>query len=312
MSDMPVARPGQEADRPVPERPNPRPPGGESAAPETPAPEPTGSMPPLAAAAKRPRLKPFRMPLALFAVGLVLLTVGLALYPRRTAPTAPATAKLFVDPSCPLFGITYAVFPVPGHSGVTKISLRLELPSFPPPGTKPCIQSPVVAGLDVQPPDGIKIVSCSRCNGRARMPLIFPPKSREVDYVFFIKATRFGVASNGLTASVAFPEIDYLGQGTPKLFVIYRVPSVSSYDWSDPPDSISKSASTIVWNEPMAIGETPGRVEGGTDQGALASDTLKTFVAGGLIALAGAAILTAITEAVHTRDWETIRALRSK
>lgn len=310
MPDMPATNQGLESDRPVPGGPFPEPPGAGSTAPETPALKPPGSEPPLPAAAKRPRLKSLGMPLALIAVGLVLLIFGIVLYPRRTVDPAPATTQLFVDSNCPLFGIVYAVGSVQDHPGISQVTVRLVLQPSSLPSTKPCAENP--AGLSVQPPDGIKVLDCSRCYGRSRVGLSFPPGRREADYAFFVRASSFGVASNGLTALAALPQVVYLGQGTPELFALYQVPSVSSYDWSDPPAKVTKSKSAITWDEPVASGETPGRVEVGTDQAAQASDTLKTFLAGGLIALAGAAILTAITEAVHTRDWEVIRALRSK
>jgi hypothetical protein len=40
------------------------------------------------------------------------------------------------------------------------------------------------------------------------------------------------------------------------------------------------------------------------------ADDAKTFIAGALIGLAGAAILTAAVEALHVRDWDALRALR--
>jgi hypothetical protein len=62
----------------------------------------------------------------------------------------------------------------------------------------------------------------------------------------------------------------------------------------------------------VSRGTTAGREAAGIDQAAEASDNFMSFLARALLALGGAAILAAVLEAVHTCDWDLIRALRPK
>ena len=249
------------------------------------------------------------MPLILTVVGLALLIIGLILYPRRTERPAPVTTKLDVFSTCPLFSVGYAVDPDRARPGVDRLEVRLTLPEGLLPGTGACVGG-AGAGLTVVPPAGTALIDCQACRGRWTVGLSFPSDGRVTAY-FFVRASSFGVVDNGVTALAAIPEVVYVGTGTPILLAAYHVPSAISYDWSaDPPVSVTKSIA--IWDEAVTRGETAGRVAVGIDQAAQASDAFKGFLAGALIALAGAAILAAVIEAAHTRDWDVIRALRSK
>ena len=120
-----------------------------------------------------------------------------------------------------------------------------------------------------------------------------------------------GAARYGVRTSAAIPDVVYNGNKGAFLEVSYPIPSAARYDWSSLPVAAASRA-RAYWEEPIPAGETAGRIAVGVDQAAKANDDKKAFWAGALIALAGAAILTAATEVVHTRDWDLIRALRSR
>ncbi|HEY6275463.1 MAG TPA: hypothetical protein VIX86_03955 [Streptosporangiaceae bacterium] len=255
------------------------------------------------------------MPIALALLGVALLIVGLLLYPRRAENPAPLSTKLDVFSTCPLYSIGYGVDPVPGHPGVSRLTVQLSLPEGLLPGSGAC-RGGAGAGVTVTPPPGTTLLTgttflnCQACHGHWTVGLSFPPNGLVAAH-FLVKASSFGVVSNGITTSAAIPEIVNDATGTPELLVAYHIPSAISYDWSaDPPVSIRKSI--VIWSEPVAQHQTAGRAAIGIDQAAQASDSFKIFLAGVLIALAGAAILAAIVEAVHTRDWDVIRALHPK
>lgn len=252
-------------------------------------------------------------PVLLGVLGLALLIVGLILYPRRAEHPAPVTTKLDVFSTCPLFSIGYAVDPAPGRPGVSRLEVRLTLPEGLLPGSGACVGGRG-AGVTVAPPPGTKLMNCKNCHGRWTVGLPFPADGVVTAY-FYVKASSFGVFSNGDAAFAAIPEVVYIRKatpvGTPELVASYDVASASSYDWSaDPP--VSATNSVAIWEEPVHRGVTAGRVAAGIDQAAQASDAFISFLAGALVALGGAAILAAVVEAVHTRDWDVIRARHSK
>lgn len=305
-------------DGPVSESPVPGQPPPEATAPLSPEPEATDSGHPItelpggrlssAAWKIRARLGPIVVPLALGILGLALLVAGLILYPRRAEHPAPLTTKLVVFSTCPVFSIGYAVDPVPGRPGVSRLEVRLKLPEGLLPGSGQCVGG-AGAGVTVVPPPGTVLMNCKACHGRLTASL--PYRGDAATAYFFVKASNFGVDSNGVTAFAAIPEVLYVkSKGGPLLIAAYHVASASSFDWSaDPPVSANRFGA--IWEEAVAHGETAGRVAVGIDQTAQANDNFNSFLAGALLALAGAAILTAVVEAAHTRDWDAIRALRS-
>jgi hypothetical protein len=251
-------------------------------------------------------------PVLLAVLGLVLVIVGLILYPRRAERPAPVTTKLDVFSTCPLFSIGYAVDPARGRPGVSRLEVRLTLPEGALPGSGACVGGRG-AGVTVVPPAGTKLMNCSKCHGRWTVGLPFPADGVATAY-FYVRAGGFGVFSNGATTFAAIPEVVYIRKatpvGTPELIAAYDVGSASSYDWSAEPP-VSATNSGAIWEEPVTRGVTAGRVAVGIDQAVQASDAFVSFLAGVLVALGGAAILAAVIEAVHTRDWDLIRAGRS-
>jgi hypothetical protein len=256
------------------------------------------------AADKRSRLKEILAPLVLAVLGLALLVGAFLLYPSTTESSTPAFDYVFIDANANISYVNYQVIQYPGVAQV-KISVQ-------PYGSLP---SHAFAALMVDPPFGTAFVDCPRsaCSGgswQERLTLT----SDKLLYTaeFGVKASSFGVTSNGVTAAAAIPAIDLIGSvgHFVPVYTNYDLPSASSYDWSSYP-TYAVSNSTAEWVETLGPGDTPGRAVTGINHVAQTNDGTRTFIAGALLGLAGAAILAAVIEALHVRDWAEFRALRS-
>jgi hypothetical protein len=128
---------------------------------------------------------------------------------------------------------------------------------------------------------------------------------------FVVKAHSFGVASNGLTAEVAFPQISLTGTRRPTAILTYQIPSASSYDWSSVPTSLVPSNSRALWTEAV----TPGNqltsqtgippaapVASGINHTAQTHDSTLTLIVGIMFGIGGSAIIAAVQEARHAAD----------
>jgi len=125
--------------------------------------------------------------------------------------------------------------------------------------------------------------------------------NKEAHLNLLVKASSYGAIYNGVTASVAIPEIYYHGGGTPTFLIIFAIPSASSYDWSSyPPFTVDQSSAT--WDEELNNGVTPARVAVGLNPAAQESKDRLTFIAGALLGLGGGALLSAVQEALHASD----------
>jgi len=119
----------------------------------------------------------------------------------------------------------------------------------------------------------------------------------------FVKTNNFGESSNGVTASAVIPEVTYYGPSAPAAALLagYKIPSGGSYDWSSfQPQSFTNGF--VVWAENFSAGDTQSRVAVGINHDAQANDDFMIFLAGAVVALAGAAMLAAIQEALHAGD----------
>lgn len=273
---------------------------------DRPAPQPQDNALPLAAAHKRSRLKEILAPLILAVLGLALLVGAFLLYPSTTESSTPAFTQVDIDVDSNINAIEYQVIQRQGEAEV-KISLEPygRLPSG---GT--------AVGLLVQPPYGTAFVDCPRSvcyEGVWTGHMLLTSDNRYSTAEFRVKASNLGVTSNGVTAAAAIPGIYLTGpvDDTVGLYTSYSLPSASSYDWSSyPTDTVSNS--TAEWEETLGPGNTAGRAVVGINHVAQTDDDTRTFIAGALLGLAGAAILAAVIEALHVRDWAEFRALRSK
>jgi hypothetical protein len=85
------------------------------------------------------------------------------------------------------------------------------------------------------------------------------------------------------------------------LLVSYKIPSSGSYDWSSfQPQSFTKDF--VVWAEDFPVGDTQSRVAAGINYDAQGKDDFRSFLAGAVFALAGAAILAAFQEVLHSGE----------
>jgi hypothetical protein len=124
------------------------------------------------------------------------------------------------------------------------------------------------------------------------------------DAFFDIKGS-FGVAANGATAAVTFPEVDWNGTRPTEIDLSYPVPSAPSYDWSSYP-ATSLTNSTAVWTEPPTsldvlrlTATTPSKVVTGVNHAAQQRDSNLTLLAGILFGIGGGALVAAVQEALH-------------
>lgn len=271
-------------------------------------PGPQDNSQPLAAADKRSRLKKVLAPLILAVFGLALLGVAFILYPSSPQNSTPDIAQLNISTTASLGVIEYEVVQ---HGGTAEVKI-----SFEPYGKLPPFAT---VGLVFTPPVGTTFVDCPRSDcsdGEWTTALDLTSDQQFATAEFQVKGGSFGVSYNGLTAAAAIPEVELVSSNSDpspvSMYTTYHFAAASSYDWSsDPTWSVSKS--TAVWMENVPNeGDTAGRAVSGINQGAQTGDDNRTFAAGALLGLAGAAILTAAVEALHVRDWDELRALRSK
>jgi hypothetical protein len=294
-------------------------PATQSPEPESPARATPGAPP----STKRSRsvlktvLKTWWVPLTLAVLGLGLFYAGRGLYPKKTSESPSASYSiLYVKTTVPeIIAVKYNVYQISPGIARVRVWVVSKLPQaagrhakvtlLPPAGTyfREC---PPPCGIIQADPPG---ATWTKTVTFGYVSELLPYLSARTD--FFVKARHFGVNFNDVNVSAAIPDVVYNGNKGAFLEVSYPIPSAARYDWSSLPVAAADRA-RAYWEEPIPAGETAGRIAVGVDQAAKANDDKKAFWAGALIALAGAAILTAATEVVHTRDWDLIRALRSK
>jgi hypothetical protein len=267
---------------------------------------PDESRPSESATHSRSRLRKILTPLILSILGLVLLAVAAVLYPRSTEISAPAYPQVVVFTKFGITSINYRIAQVSPATAEIFITADRPLPG-PRASTQP-------ANVTVNLPPGITFRNCTCDLGvfgsYAIGPLTFNHLG-DASVAFFVKASSFGVTFNGVNAYAAIPEISYSGPGQPEFYIQYGIPSADSYDWSAFPTAFITN-SLVIWKETLssvspsglvtATDGTPGRVAVGINHGGESSDDNKTFLAGILAGLAGAAILSAIQEALHALD----------
>lgn len=120
---------------------------------------------------------------------------------------------------------------------------------------------------------------------------------------FHGQSPNFGATFDGVDASAAIPEVRFCcaAKVLPVLQAGYPIRSASQYDWTsyEPEDTTSHSA---VWQEQLAIGDTPSRVAVGINHAGQAHNDLLSLLAGTLLGLGGATLLSAVQETLHARD----------
>ncbi|HEY1319114.1 MAG TPA: hypothetical protein VGF32_02655 [Streptosporangiaceae bacterium] len=238
----------------------------------------------------------------------MLLLISFFLYPRTNELPSPAFARLAVSTTFPVAFIEYTVFQPSPSVAEVKISVVLPTDSGPPAGAPlPSLALALPFGADFR---DCHLPACEiRRKGNTSVsvwlePLNFRPEPGSGSTAvadFFVKASSFGVTSDGVNASAAIPEILYGGGGQPKLLTLYHLRSASSYDWSGSQTALVTSA-TAQWQTDVVSTDTPGQAAVGVDHAAQQQDDIKIFIAGALLGIAGGAIIAAVQEALPSRD----------
>jgi hypothetical protein len=247
------------------------------------------------------------IPLVLAVVGLALLLAGWSIYPSGAGNPTPGYSELILQSAVPVNYIQYDVNRV--SSGNASMSVSVVL-----------LQQTAVpaqaASLQVWLPIGDTFAHChgGACHvlpgGQQETsywatPLTFHPSSAGpiATTSFTVKALDFGATFDGVDASAAIPEVRYCcaAKVLPVLQAGYPIRSASQYDWTsfEPEDATSHSA---VWQEQLTIGDTSSRVAVGINHAGQAHNDLLSLLAGTLLGLGGAALLSAVQEALHAGD----------
>jgi hypothetical protein len=239
-------------------------------------------------------------PVVLVLLGLVLFLLTIVFYPTGGTDVAtPLYSRLAISTTFPLFLIGLTVVQISPTEAELKFNAELPAGTSAPPANGR-------AAVVFSPPLGISFLDCPAPNCRVipgaqpgsewGEPLVFTAGDARVK--FFVKARRLGVAFNSVNATAAIPEVFYEGPGTPIFLVSYGIPSASSYDWSSFPTA-SVSTKVAIWQEDLTSVDTAGRAAVGINPSGQADHDTRAFIAGALIGLAGAAILSAVQEAMH-------------
>lgn len=275
--------------------------------PESPPPTPE-STPPASAEQGRSRVKRIVIPLILLALGVSLgLVAFLVVYPPPEAGIpAPAYSKIIIITPIPVSFVGFNVVqrtPARAEVGVAVVLSH---------GTS-ATRGRNWAEIALSLPIG---TTFSNCHGYAiceNHTSITPSSAGgEVTFVsgkatalFNVAASNFAVDFNGINAYAAIPEVelqlDGAGSESPVLGALFHIPSANTYDWSSFPTDQVKS-SFAIWSQSLTIGENSGRVTVGINHALQARDDNLIFLAGALVGVAGAAILSAIQEALHAFD----------
>ncbi|MBO0771173.1 MAG: hypothetical protein J2P35_06935 [Actinobacteria bacterium] len=263
---------------------------------------------PLPGLARRPPLRRLLrrrilVPAVLAALGLVLLLIAVGLYPSQSEQPAPAYPLLRVIADFPVQVVEYSTAQLTPATAEIKVTLAL------PAGTQAPPLGAAKAQVAMAPPFGVRFTTCPPpgCQHAARGPgeawirsLDFRPgpESGRASTEFLVRARRFGVSVNGVTAAAALPDVTYQGPGTPRLVSSFVIPSGSSYDWSSVPEAAASRAG-VVFQDDITAGHAPARDAVGINHAGQAAQNDRTFVAGILLGLAGGALLGAVQEALH-------------
>jgi hypothetical protein len=262
---------------------------------------------------KRPWWKKYRASLIFAILGLAGLPVGFfVLYPSTPELPTPGYSQLVIRSSIPIGTIGYEAEQI--SAGTAKVTIRVSLP----PGA-----SGGIAFLTVLLPFGDTFINCyppscrdqTQAGSYLKQQLTFGTALSQFQTVqatpltFEVSANHFGAIFNGVTASAVIPEVTYSCSvpatlNLAALLTGYKISSAGSYDWSSLQPQGFNENGFVVWSEDLAVGDTQSRVTVGINHAAQSHDDFMIFLAGAVIALAGAAILASIQEALHAGDRE--------
>jgi hypothetical protein len=264
----------------------------------------------------RPLWKKILPALVLAVIGVALLFGAKTLYTSPSELPAPPYSQINLDSTFPVASISYTVDQV--SLTIAEIKIEFDLPNAHPPAGAP------TADLTFVPPIGTLFRTCpsGRINAAGlptaptclnlqkygevwEQPLIFKVQPGIYGAAFadlFVRAQNFGVIFNAVSASAAIPQVNLKSSsGSPSVFTQYNIPSASSYDWATFPTSFD-NGSYAVWDEGVSGGVLDCRAAVGINNANEAKENSKTFIAGALLGLGGAALLSALQEALHAND----------
>lgn len=148
--------------------------------------------------------------------------------------------------------------------------------------------------------------------GPFRSVIVLNPAWRtrhKIRFSVTLGATHFAWDENGVEIEAQLPSVALLSTNSAStlLLVDYHMPDAQSYDWTNGPtdlkstwlvaNAFSQSATPTTGIESSLPASGPGS-SSGVNGTAMRSDSVKTFAAGALLGLAGAALIGAIQEAI--------------
>jgi hypothetical protein len=240
-------------------------------------------------------------------VALVLgVALGLgayfAIYPSpETGIPVPAYSQIHVETPVPVQFLAVSIYQ-------GRIEVRVTLSD-----AAPIPPADAKGDIELDLPSGADFYNCPDCvNSDGPLSLLAPSfvtfklkftklGDYETAYASFqVRPSNFGMDFDGSNAYAAIPEIILKGpRANGELFVTSSfIPSASSYDWSSSRPTTVESSS-VTWAVGLKDDDTAGRTVVGINHAREANDVTLSFFAGALIGLAGAAILSAIQEALH-------------
>jgi hypothetical protein len=265
---------------------------------------------------KRPLAKKILTSVILAIIGVAFGVGAFALYSSPSEQSTPSFASLELDSSFPIGYIGYTVAQLSSSIAEIKINVQLPIGTLSPPAgasvARILISTPSGTTFRTcpKPPAGTAILTKPFCvsAGESRYVWEQPLKFTKVEngsgaasVDLYVRSKSFGVTVNGVNAAASIPEVLYNGSGTPLLQIQYSIPAASSYDWSAFP-TVFVNSSYARWNEQLSGSHTDGKTAVGIDHANEANNANKTFIAGILFGLAGAALLSAVQEALHAND----------
>ncbi|SRR5579871_1897312 len=262
---------------------------------------------PLSRKQQRPWQRKMLVPLVLAAVGVAMLVAGWLLYPSGAGNPTPGYSELIFQSAEPVNYISYDVNRVsPGSASMSVSVVLLPKTAVPPQAARLWVYLPIGDTFAHCHGGGCHVLP----NGQQETSywfqlLTFRPATGGPTATanFTVRAPDFGATFDGVDASAAIPEVRYCcaAKVLPVLQAGYPIHAASQYDWTsfEPEDTTSHSA---VWQEQLTIGDTPSRVAVGIDHSGQAHNDLLSLLAGTLLGLGGAAILSAVQETLHAND----------
>ena len=250
-------------------------------------------------------------PMVLAILGLGLLGIGIKLFPSKSESPTPPYDDVSIRSAAPISTITYGV--TQSSPSVDRVKIRVYLADA---GTPiPPASSAVLITLLLPPgfhfrtcphiycslslSSAANVYAWSQYAGFKRTTRPFT--SEQAIAYLYVKAHDLGETYNGINASVALPQIQYNGPGSPTVAIQYHIPSASSYDWSSF-QTLFANDSYAVWPEQLTNGLVAGRAADGINFTNQKQDDRDTFLSGALVGLAGGALLSAVQEALHAND----------